>query len=72
VTDKLIAFRHKQNKSIVEFAKELNMGYDSYYKIESCKRKPNYQFLKKFKKAYPEADIDEIFFNDSLDKLSNY
>ena len=25
-----------------------------------------------FKKAYPEADIDEIFFNDSLDKSSNY
>ena len=52
MTDKLIAFRHKQNKSIVEFAKELNMGYDAYYKIESCKRKPNYQFLIKFKKAY--------------------
>ena len=72
MTDRLIEFRHKQNKSIVEFAKELNMGYDAYYKIESCKRKPNYQFLIKFKKAYPEADIDDIFFNDSLDKSSNY
>ena len=51
MTDKLIAFRHNQNKSIVEFAKELGMGYDSYYKIESCQRKPNYKFLKKFKKA---------------------
>ena len=72
MTDKLIAFRHSKNKSIVEFAKELGMGYDNYYKIESCQRKPNFKFLMKLKKAYPEADIDDIFFNDSLDKLSNY
>ena len=72
MTDKLIAFRHSQNKSIVEFAKELGMGYDSYYKIESCQRKPSYNFLIKFKRAYPEADIHDILFNDSLDKLSNY
>ena len=72
MTDRLIEFRHKQNKSIVEFAKELGLGYDTYYKIESCQRKPSYNFLTKFKKAYPDADIDDIFFNDSLDNLSNY
>lgn len=62
MTDELIKFRHSKNKSIVEFAQSLGIGYDSYYKVESCQRKPSYNFMVKFKKAYPEANIDEIFF----------
>lgn len=72
MTDKLIEFRHNKNKSIVEFAKKLGLGYDTYYKIESCQRKPNYNFMLKLKKAYPDADIDNIFFDYILDDSSNY
>ncbi len=72
MTDKLIEFRHNKNKSIVTFAKELGICYDTYYKIESCQRNPSYNFLVKFKKTFPDANIDEIFFGDSLDNLSNY
>lgn len=71
MTDGLIEFRHSKQKSIVEFAKILGMGYDNYYKIESGDRKPNYNLMLKLKKAYPDADIDNIFFTNSLYKMDN-
>ena len=70
MTDNLIKFRYEQNKSIVEFASTLGISYDVYYKIEAGKRKPSYNFLCKFKNAYPNANIDNIFFTNLLDELS--
>lgn len=72
MTDKLIEFRHDKNKSIVAFAKELGVGHSNYYKIESGERNPSYNFLVKFKKTFPNASIDEIFFDNILDNSSNY
>ena len=70
MTDNLIKFRYEQNKSIVEFAKILGISHSLYYKIEIGERNPSYNFLCKFKDAYPNANIDNIFFNNKLDKLS--
>ena len=64
MTDNLIKFRCEQNKSIVEFAKSLGISHSSYYKIESGVRNPSYKFLCKFKSAYPNANIDNIFFTN--------
>lgn len=63
MTDNLIKFRYEQNKSIVEFAKILGISHSSYYKIETGERNPSYNFLRKFKNVYPDAIIDNIFFN---------
>lgn len=70
MTDNLIDFRYKQGKSVVEFAEILDISYDFYYKIERNKRNPSYNFLLKFKQQFPEADIDKIFFENILDKMS--
>lgn len=70
MTDNLIKFRYDQNKSIVEFAKILGISHSLYYKIETGERNPSYNFLCKFKKVYPNADIDSIFFTNKLDEMS--
>ena len=71
MTDNLIKFRHEQNKNIVQFARSIGVSRDVYYKIESGERTPSYKFLCKFVKAYPDANIIDIFFNEKLDKMSN-
>ena len=70
MTDNLIKFRYEQNKSIVEFAKILGISHSLYYKIETGKRNPSYNFLCKFKNVYPNADIDSIFFTNLIDNSS--
>ena len=72
MTDKLIDFRFSKNKSIVDFAKMIGISHSSYYKIETGLRNPSYNFLVKFKKCFPDANIDNIFFANQLDELSNY
>lgn len=64
MTDNLIKYRIATGKSIVEFAKSLGISHSSYYKIETGTRNPSYNFLRKFKSAYPDANIDNIFFNN--------
>lgn len=58
----LIDFRNNLGFSQKEIAKILGITYSFYSKIETGERRPSYNFLNKFKKTFPNADIDEIFF----------
>lgn len=62
MTDNLINFRIEKNKTIIQIAKEMGVSSSYYTKIEQEKRNPSYNFLKKFKEAFPDASIDKIFF----------
>lgn len=63
MTDNLIKFRIAKNKTIIDFSKTIGVSSSYYVKIEQNKRNPSYNFLAKFKKAFPEASIDKIFFD---------
>ena len=71
MTDRLIGFRHKQNKSIVEFAKELNMGYDAYYvALEAIKKAGSAdpgEILKVLPSVTYEGVCGKVVFKDSGD-----
>lgn len=57
----LILFRKERKLSISDMAKIVGIS-DSYYeKIEYGDRSPSYNFLVKFKRAFPEANTDNIF-----------
>lgn len=55
-------FRKGMNLTQTEMSKIIGVSFSYYSKIESSKRSPSYEFLKKVKKAYPKISIDEIFF----------
>ncbi|WP_297520453.1 helix-turn-helix transcriptional regulator [uncultured Clostridium sp.] len=58
----LIDFRNDLGSSQKEIARKLGITYSFYSKIETGERRPSYNFLNKFKKTFPNADIDKIFF----------
>ena len=60
--NKLAEFRKEQNKTMQEMALKLGISLSLYIKVESGERNPSYSFLTKFKTAYPNADINGIFF----------
>lgn len=57
-------FRKEKNKTMQEMASEIGISTSFYIKVEIGERNPSYSFLKKFKSAYPDADIDKIFFEN--------
>lgn len=64
-------FRKEKNKTMQEMAFEIGISTSFYIKVEIGERNPSYSFLKKFKMAYPDADIDKIFFtNNAHEKCS--
>ncbi len=60
--NKLIKFRNNSNLTQKEIAELLDISEVYYMKIEHGDRNASYNFIKKFKKQFPEADIDELFF----------
>ena len=54
------------NASLIEFrkslAKEIGVSPSYYYKVESGYQNPSYEFLAKFKRRFPDASIDVLFF----------
>lgn len=58
---KLIEFRQKIKKTPEKMAQLLDVSTSYYYKIEAGSRNPSYNFLHRFKKEFPQADVDEIF-----------
>lgn len=53
------------NASLIEFRKSLNLKQNeiaNYYKVESGYQNPSYEFLAKFKRRFPDASIDVLFF----------
>lgn len=61
---KLINYRNNLGLSQREIADILGITYSFYSKIETGERRPSYNFLKKFKNKFKNADIDEIFFTN--------
>lgn len=60
--NKLLEFRNKLNKSTTEMALIIGVSKSYYEKIEYKERNPSYNFITKFKRAFPNADVDKIFF----------
>lgn len=57
----LILFRKERKLSISDMAKIVGISESYYEKIEYGDRSPSYNFLIKFKRAFPEANTDNIF-----------
>ena len=55
-------FRLENNLNSTEISELLGVTLSYYRKIEKGTRNPSYNFLMKFKKTFPNTDIDEIFF----------
>lgn len=64
----LIKLRKREGLTQEEFANKLEITLSHYSKIEVGKRNPSYNFLKKFKIAFPKESIDEIFFISNIHK----
>lgn len=60
--DTLVNFRILNNMTQLEMAKTIGFSLTYYSKIELGVRNPSYNFLVKFKSAFKEANVDEIFF----------
>ncbi|WP_430883802.1 helix-turn-helix domain-containing protein [Fusibacter sp. JL216-2] len=59
---KLSNFRKEQNLTQVEMARYLHVSFSHYSKIEAGIRNPSYNFLVRFKEKFPDAQVDDIFF----------
>jgi transcriptional regulator with XRE-family HTH domain len=59
---KLQEFRIEKGYSQEEISKILGISKSYYCKIESNVRNPSYEFIKKFKASFKNADVDELFF----------
>ncbi len=62
--NKLTCFRNNLNKNTTEMASIIGVSKSYYEKIEYEDRNPSFNFITKFKKAFPYADVDNIFFSN--------
>ncbi len=44
-------------------AKRIGVSPSYYYKVESGYQNSSYEFLAKFKRSFPNASVDQIFFS---------
>ena len=58
----LSEFRNSRKLTLDEMAERLNLSKSFYSKVEYGDRNPSFNFIKKFKEVFPDADIDELFF----------
>lgn len=61
--DKLREFRESLHVSQKNMAKRIGVSPSYYYKVESGYQNPSYEFLAKFKRSFPNASVDQIFFS---------
>lgn len=62
---RLLEFRKSQNKTQEDMAGFLEVSTSFYQKIENGERNPSFNFITKFKRVFPQANTDYIFFNQS-------
>lgn len=62
---KLISFRKEKELSISDMARKIGVSESYYEKIEYGNRTPSYNFLAKFKAAFPETNTDNIFLSQN-------
>lgn len=65
----LVQFRKNISLTQEEFSQKIGITLTYYSKIELGLRNPSYNFLNKFKNVFPEASIDEIFFENRQHEL---
>lgn len=58
----LKAFRKEKEFTQSEMAKKLGITLSMYEKVESGRTGVSGAFMRRFKKAFPEANMDDIFF----------
>lgn len=61
--DKLKEFRNSKKLSQKDMAIQIGVSPSYYYKVESGYQNPSYEFLAKFKRSFPNASVDQIFFS---------
>lgn len=61
----LISFRKEKKLSVSSMAETIGISESYYEKIEYGNRSPSYNFLMKFKTAFPEADTEYIFLSQN-------
>lgn len=66
--DRLISFRKAVNYTADDMAKKIGISTSFYEKIEYGERNPSFNFITAFKKVFPEADTNYIFFDNELHK----
>lgn len=57
-------FRKQLNKTQFEMSETLGISFSMYRKVETGIRNPSYNFIKKFKKTFPDVDVNKIFFDN--------
>lgn len=60
---KLKEFRSKQHLTPLEMAEQLSISLSQYYKLEEGYKKPSYELMERFAKAFPKANIRLVFFD---------
>ena len=61
----LIALRKNNKMSVAGMAGVIGISESYYEKIEHGTRAPSYNFLVKFKKAFPNEDAEQIFLSQN-------
>lgn len=64
MNNSLVNFRNNNSLTQQCIASKIGVTHTYYSKIELGLRNPSYNFILKFKAAFPDADIDEIFFEE--------
>ena len=67
--DKVFGRRLKELREEKDMAALIGVTLSLYSKIELGLRNPSYNFLTKFKAAFPDSDINKIFFSDSITRI---
>ena len=57
-------FRLAKGLSMDNIARAIGVSLSFYEKVERGHAQPSRAFMQKIKKAYPEINIDEMFFSD--------
>ena len=55
-------YRKSLNLTQVEMAERIGVSFSHYTKIESGVRNPSYNFMVRLKNAFPDFNIDQMFF----------
>lgn len=69
--EKLKAFRKSEGLSQDSMARVMGITLSFYEKVESGRANASSGFLVKFKRAFPHASIDDIFFTDNRNNIAD-
>lgn len=62
MNETLVNFRNSKNMTQVQFARYIGVSISFLSKVELGDRQPSFGFMQKLKKAFDDANIDELFF----------